>query len=177
MVIKNKTLFQKEYIEAAMRAGNFDNNKYKFFKIVYNMFGLLFGMGFVRYLVFQVMGSEDADWFMVVFYALISAIFLYIGMIGMDRSNRKRYYNTYSKMAGITFTYEIDADNIVVTDEEEDSDTFKWDDVIKWNEDQNNIYLFVAAHNCLVISKGGFIEGTEKDLKELATAIMALRKE
>ena len=48
MVIKNKTLFQKEYVEAAMRAGNFDDNKYKFFKIVYNMFGLLFGMGLVR---------------------------------------------------------------------------------------------------------------------------------
>ena len=53
MVIKNKTLFQKEYVEAAMHAANFDDNKYKFFKIVYNMFGLLFGMGCVRYLVFQ----------------------------------------------------------------------------------------------------------------------------
>lgn len=175
MVIKNKTLFQKEYVEAAMRAGNFDNNKYKFFKMVYNMFGLLFGMGCIRYLVFQFMGSEDADWLMVVFYGLAAAIFLYIGMVGMDKSNKKRYHNTYSKMIGITFTYEIDADNIVVTDEEDDSDTFRWDDIIKWNEDRDNIYLFVAAHNCLVINKSGFTEGTEKDLKELASAVFALR--
>ena len=77
MVIKNKTLFQKEYVEAAMRAGNFDDNKYKFFKIVYNMFGLLFGMGLVRYLVFQAIGSDEADWFMVVFYGCAAAIFLY----------------------------------------------------------------------------------------------------
>lgn len=60
MVIKNKTLFQKEYVEAAMHAANFDDNKYKFFKIVYNMFGLLFGMGCVRYLVFQALGREEA---------------------------------------------------------------------------------------------------------------------
>ena len=31
MVIKNKTLFQKEYVEAAMHAANFDDDKYKFF--------------------------------------------------------------------------------------------------------------------------------------------------
>ena len=175
MVIKNKTLFQKEYVEAAMRAGNFDDNKYKFFKIVYNMFGLLFGMGLVRYLVFQAIGSDEADWFMVVFYGCAAAIFIYIGMVGMDRSNKRRYYNTYSRMVGITFTYEIDADGIIVTDEEDDSDSFRLDDVIKWNEDKDNIYLFVAAHNCLVINKDSFTEGTQKDLKELATAVMALR--
>ena len=93
----------------------------------------------------------------------------------MDRSNKRRYYNTYSRMVGITFTYEIDADGIIVTDEEDDSDSFRWDDVIKWNEDKDNIYLFVAAHNCLVINKDSFTEGTQKDLKELATAVMALR--
>ena len=48
----------------------------------------------------------------------------------MDRSNKRRYYNTYSRMVGITFTYEIDADGIIVTDEEDDSDSFRWDDVI-----------------------------------------------
>ena len=154
MVIKNKTLFQKEYVEAAMHAANFDDNKYKFFKIVYNMFGLLFGMGCVRYLVF-----------------------LYIGMVGMDKSNKRRYHNTYSKMIGITFTYEIDSEDIIVTDEENDSDTFKWDEVIKWAEDKDNIYLFVSAHNCLVINKDGFTEGTAKDLKELAAAVFAVRGE
>lgn len=174
---KNKTLFQKEYVEAAMHAANFDDNKYKFFKIVYNMFGLLFGMGCVRYLVFQALGREEADWFMVVFYGLAAAIFLYIGMVGMDKSNKRRYHNTYSKMIGITFTYEIDSEDIIVTDEENDSDTFKWDEVIKWAEDKDNIYLFVSAHNCLVINKDGFTEGTAKDLKELAAAVFAVRGE
>lgn len=177
MVIKNKTLFQKEYVEAAMRAGNFDNNKYKLFKLIYNAFGLLFGMGFVRYLVFEAIGSEDADWFMVAFYGCAAAIFLYIGMIGLDKSNKRRYHNTYSKMVGITFTYEIDSENIVVTDEENDSDTFKWEEVIKWAEDNDNIYLFVAAHNCLVINKNSFEEGSAKDLIELATAVLMLRDE
>ena len=175
-VMQTLLLLQLEgCVEAAMRAGNFDDNKYKFFKIVYNMFGLLFGMGLVRYLVFQAIGSDEADWFMVVFYGCAAAIFLYIGMVGMDRSNKRRYYNTYSRMVGITFTYEIDADGIIVTDEEDDSDSFRWDDVIKWNEDKDNIYLFVAAHNCLVINKDSFTEGTQKDLKELVTAVMALR--
>ena len=65
--MKNRTLFKQEYIDAAMRASNFDNNKYKIFKMIYNIFGLLFGMGCIRYLIFQIMGSEEADWFMVIF--------------------------------------------------------------------------------------------------------------
>ena len=68
--MKNRTLFKQEYIDAAMRASNFDNNKYKIFKMIYNIFGLLFGMGCIRYLIFQIMGSEEADWFMVIFYAV-----------------------------------------------------------------------------------------------------------
>lgn len=68
--MKNRTLFKQEYIDA-MRASNFDNNKYKIFKMIYNIFGLLFGMGCIRYLIFQIMGSEEADWFMVIFYACL----------------------------------------------------------------------------------------------------------
>ena len=139
--MKNRTLFKQEYIDAAMRASNFDNNKYKIFKMIYNIFGLLFGMGCIRYLIFQIMGSEEADWFMVIFYACAAAVFLYI----------------------------------VVTDEEDDKDTFSWDDIIKWNQDTENIYLFVSADDCLVINKEGFVEGTYKDLIELATAVMGLR--
>ena len=37
------------------------------------------------------------------------------------------------------------------------------------------IYLFVSADDCLVINKEGFVEGTYKDLIELATAVMGLR--
>ena len=163
--MKNRTLFKQEYIDAAMRASNFDNNKYKIFKMIYNIFGLLFGMGCIRYLIFQIMGSEEADWFMVIFYACAAAVFLYIGMIGMDRSSKRKYHNIYSRMVGITFTYDIDAEYIVVTDEEDDKDTFSWE----------NIYLFVSADDCLVINKEGFVEGTYKDLIELATAVMGLR--
>ena len=163
--MKNRTLFKQEYIDAAMRASNFDNNKYKIFKMIYNIFGLLFGMGCIRYLIFQIMGSEEADWFMVIFYACAAAVFLY----------KRKYHNIYSRMVGITFTYDIDAEYIVVTDEEDDKDTFSWDDIIKWNQDTENIYLFVSADDCLVINKEGFVEGTYKDLTELATAVMGLR--
>ena len=173
--MKNRTLFKQEYIDAAMRASNFDNNKYKIFKMIYNIFGLLFGMGCIRYLIFRIMGSEEADWFMVIFYACAAAVFLYIGMIGMDRSSKRKYHNIYSRMVGITFTYDIDAEYIVVTDEEDDKDTFSWDDIIKWNQDTENIYLFVSADDCLVINKEGFVEGTYKDLIEHATAVMGLR--
>lgn len=34
---------------------------------------------------------------------------------------------------------------------------------------------FVSADDCLVINKEGFVEGTYKDLIELATAVMGLR--
>ena len=90
MVIKIKTLFQKEYVEAAMHAANFDDNKYKFFKIVYNMFGLLFGMGCVRYLVFRHWEEKRLTGSWLCFYGLAAAIFLYIGMVGMDKSNKKK---------------------------------------------------------------------------------------
>lgn len=33
-------------------------------------------------------------------------------------------------MVGIKFTYEIDAENIIITDEENDSDTFSWNEVV-----------------------------------------------
>ena len=59
--------------------------------------------------------------------------------------------------------------------EEDDKDTFSWDDIIKWNQDTENVYLFVSADDCLVINKEGFVEGTYKDLIELATAVMGLR--
>ncbi|MGN0318446.1 MAG: YcxB family protein [Lachnospira sp.] len=175
MVIKNKTQFTKECMEGAMRASNFDNNKYKLFKLIYNMFGLIFGMMLVRYLVFWLTGQEEADIFMMVFYGIVSGVFLYIGMVGLDRNNRKNYHNIYGKMIGVTFSYEIDSETITVTDEEDDADSFIWDDFIKWNQDQDNFYLFVSNDNCLVISKKGFTEGTEADFRELVKAIFGIR--
>ena len=175
MTIKNETAFTKECMEGAMRASNFDNSRYKTFKLIYNMFGLIFGMMMIRELVLKMTGNEQADTFMIVLFGLVAVVFLYIGMIGMDKSNKKKFHNIYGKMVGIKFTYEIDAENIIITDEENDSDTFSWNEVVKWNQDPDNIYLFVGDDNCLVVSKKGFTQGSADDLRQLADAVIGMR--
>jgi len=177
MTIKNETAFTKECMEGAMRASNFDNSRYKTFKLIYNMFGLIFGMMMIRELVLKMTGNEQADTFMIVLFGLVAVVFLYIGMIGMDKSNKKKFHNIYGKMVGIKFTYEIDAENIIITDEENDSDTFSWNEVVKWNQDPDNIYLFVGDDNCLVVSKKGFTQGSADDLRQLADAVIGMRNE
>ena len=171
MTIKNETAFTKECMEGAMRASNFDNSRYKTFKLIYNMFGLIFGMMMIRELVLKMTGNEQADTFMIVLFGLVAVVFLYIGMVGMDKSNKKKFYNIYGKMVGIKFSYEIDAENIIITDEENDSDTF----IVKWNQDPDNIYLFVGDDNCLVVSKKGFTQGSADDLRQLADAVIGMR--
>lgn len=177
MTIKNETAFTKECMEGAMRASNFDNSRYKTFKLAYNLFGLIFGMMMIREIVLKMTGNEQADTFMIVLFGLVAVVFLYIGMIGMDKSNKKKFHNIYGKMVGIKFTYEIDAENIIITDEENDSDTFSWNDIVKWNQDSDNIYLFVGNDNCLVVSKKGFIQGSADDLRQLADAVIGMRNE
>ena len=166
MTIKNETAFTKECMEGAMRASNFDNSRYKTFKLIYNMFGLIFGMMMIRELVLKMTGNEQADTFMIVLFGLVAVVFLYIGMIGMDKSNKKKFHNIYGKMVGIKFTYDIDAENIIITDEENDSDTFSWNEVVKWNQDDDN---------CLVVSKKGFTQGSADDLRQLADAVLGMR--
>ena len=90
MVIKNQTKMKKEHIQAVMRAANFDNDRYKKFKLMYNFFGLLFGMMFVRYLIFEMLGSSERQPVMMVLYGIVGAVFLYIGMYGMDKDVYKR---------------------------------------------------------------------------------------
>lgn len=175
MTIKNETAFTKECMEGAMRASNFDNSRYKTFKLIYNMFGLIFGMMMIRELVLKMTGNEQADTFVIVLFGLVAVVFLYIGMIGMDKSNKKKFHNIYGKMVGIKFSYEIDAENIIITDEENDSDTFSWNEVVKWNQDPDNIYLFVGDDNCLVVSKKGFTQGSADDLRQLADAVIGMR--
>ena len=155
MTIKNETAFTKECMEGAMRASNFDNSRYKTFKLIYNMFGLIFGMMMIRELVLKMTGNEQADTFMIVLFGLVAVVFLY--------------------MVGIKFTYEIDAENIIITDEENDSDTFSWNEVVKWNQDPDNIYLFVGDDNCLVVGKKGFTQGSADDLRQLADAVIGMR--
>lgn len=177
MTIKNETAFTKECMEGAMRASNYDNSRYKTFKLAYNLFGLIFGMMMIREIVLKMTGNEQADTFMIVLFGLVAVVFLYIGMIGMDKSNKKKFHNIYGKMVGIKFSYEIDAENIIITDEENDSDTFSWNDIVKWNQDSDNIYLFVGNDNCLVVSKKGFIQGSADDLRQLADAVIGMRNE
>ena len=177
MTIKNETAFSKECMEGAMRASNFDNSRYKTFKLAYNLFGLIFGMMMIREIVLKMTGNEQADTFMIVLFGLVAVVFLYIGMIGMDKSNKKKFHNIYGKMVGIKFSYEIDAENIIITDEENDSDTFSWNDIVKWNQDSDNIYLFVGDDNCLVVSKKGFTQGSADDLRQLADAVIGMRNE
>jgi hypothetical protein len=177
MTINNKTTMSKEHIKAVMRASNFDNDRYKAFKLMYNLFGLLFGMMFVRYMIFELLGSSRQNNVMLVLYALAAVVFLYIGMYGMDRSNYKKYNQIYGKMTGITFSYEIDSDGIKVTDEENDSDYFEWRQVIDWKEDLDRFFLYVGAEECLILDKKGFDEETGRDFKELLMAVMQLRQE
>ena len=140
MVIKNQTKMKKEHIQAVMRAANFDNDRYKKFKLMYNFFGLLFGMMFVRYLIFEMLGSSERQPVMMVLYGIVGAVFLYIGMYGMDKSNYKKYYRIYGNMIGITFTYEADSEGIRMTDEEGDNEFFEWERMLKWVEDLEKWY-------------------------------------
>lgn len=176
MVLKNNTKMTKEHIKAVMRASNFENNRYRSFKLFYNFFGLLFGMMFVRYLIFNMLGSSRQNNVLLVLYGAVTVVFLYIGVYGMDRSNYKKYYRIYGNMVGITFTYEIDSDGINVIDEENDNEFFEWNCVVKWTEDLDRFFVYVGVEECLILDKNAFVEGESKDFKELITAVMALRK-
>ena len=87
MTIKNETAFTKECMEGAMRASNFDNSRYKTFKLIYNMFGLIFGMMMIRELVLKMTGNEQADTFMIVLY-------LWPGLFLLQASSSRRNKNT-----------------------------------------------------------------------------------
>ena len=50
-------------------------------------------------------------------------------------------------------------------------------EVVKWNQDPDNIYLFVGDDNCLVVGKKGFTQGSADDLRQLADAVIGMRNE
>ena len=177
MVIKNQTKMKKEHIQAVMRAANFDNDRYKKLKLMYNFFGLLFGMMFVRYLIFEMLGSSERQPVMMVLYGIVGAVFLYIGMYGMDKSNYKKYYRIYGNMIGITFTYEADSEGIRMTDEEGDNEFFEWERMLKWVEDLDSFFVYMGMEECLILDKNSFVEGTDINFKELLTAVAGLKKE
>ena len=163
MVIKNQTKMKKEHIQAVMRAANFDNDRYKKFKLMYNFFGLLFGMMFVRYLIFEMLGSSERQPVMMVLYGIVGAVFLYIGI--------------YGNMIGITFTYEADSEGIRMTDEEGDNEFFEWERMLKWVEDLDSFFVYMGLEECLILDKNSFVEGTDINFKELLTAVAGLKKE
>ena len=45
MTIKNETAFTKECMEGAMRACEAGNSRYKTFKLIYKLFGIIFAIG------------------------------------------------------------------------------------------------------------------------------------
>ena len=191
MVIKNTTQFKKENIKSVMNASQFDNNKYKTFKLIYNGFGLLAGMMFVRYFIFNMMGNGQYDKAIMYIFGIAAIISLYLGMYGMDRDNMKRYTKMYQGAVGVTYNYEIDSENVKVTiDAVKKADKDKemeeqaaadegyeipWDKVTKYVQDADNYYVFTGEMEALVMSKKGFIEGESKEFGELARAIMAMR--
>lgn len=177
MVIQNKTIIKKEHIRAVMRASNFHNESYKRFKMIYNMFGLLFGMLFVRFMMFHMLGRSQENMTLLVLYGVLAVVFLYIGMQGMDRGKYKKYYRVYGNMIGVEFTYEIDSEGINVTDTDGDSEYVAWKDVLKWEEDMDSFFVYVAMEECLILDKHAFTAGESADFKELITAVMELRKE
>jgi hypothetical protein len=177
MTIKNSTVLSKEAVKGAMRASNFDNNRYKAFKIIYNSFGLVSGMMAIRYLIMEMIGSQDENKWMLVIFVIVAAVFLYLGMYGMDRSNMRRFNLLYKNKIGKEFQYEIDSDEIHITEAGKDPEVFSWNQVEQWNQDTDRIYLYIKGRECAIIDNKGFSQCDEKDLRDLAKAVFALRKD
>ena len=89
MTIKNETAFTKECMEGAIRASNFDNSRYKTFKLAYNLFGLIFGMMMIRELVLKMTGNEQADTFMIVLFGLVAVVFYTLEWLEWIRAIRR----------------------------------------------------------------------------------------
>lgn len=176
MIIKNKTTISESAVLGAMRASNFDNNRYKTFKIIYNVFGLAFGMMLVRSLVFSAQGKGGSTG-EILLYGGSALVLLYLGLFGMDRSNRKRFRQAYADRKNRTFYYEIDSSTIQVIDDAGGKEERSWQEIIKWRQDIDYFYLFFDSTACLILDKKGFDEAGAKHLKELATAVMAMKEQ
>ena len=177
MTIKNTTKFQPKTLEGINRASKFKNEKYKKFKLIYNLVGLIFLMLFVRYMVMFLVKDDTSDVFLTVFYAVAAVVFLFIGMYWIDRDNRHRFNNLYKNMIGVEFKYEIDSEDIIVEDTDKDTDNLKWVDVTKVEKDLDYVYLFFDNDNCLALDNNGYTSGTKDDLLALSEAIFATRLE
>lgn len=174
MKIKNETVIKQADVKGAMRASHFDNQKYKLFKIIYNSFGLLFGMLFIRLLIPVLLGKSNEDIGFLIMYAAACLVLLYIGMYGMDRNYDKQFEKTYAKLVGRTFQYEIDSEELAVISQER-TDTVLWSEVDKWSEDAENFYVFCGDVQGLILCKEGFTECSAKDFRQLASAVMQMR--
>lgn len=189
MVITNKTTITPAAVNAAMRASNFSNNKYKKIKIIYNFFGLLFGIMFVRYMSLQLLGSREANKGFTIFFAIGTAVFLFIGMYGMDMSKSKMFKETYADMIGVTMNYEIHSEGVDVkfeasgSKQNEDKEAeanvnnyaVLWKDISFFEEDVDYFFLFTDDKTALIIKKSEFIDGSISDLKELLNAVLTYK--
>lgn len=175
MIIKTSTIMQDDTYKKVFRASNFDNNKYKTYKIVYNLTGLLIGMVWIRELVMYMTGRNSVGMPLLILMGAACIFCLYTGMTGMDK-NIRQYKKIYGPMSGHTFIYEIDSSNINVICDDGDIDEISWREVVKWEEDMDYIFLFFNDLEALVLSKKDFSEGTSKDMKELCEAVMQDRR-
>lgn len=173
MVIENTTVFKKEYIKRIMWANNSEDNKYKRFKLIYNTFGLVAGMMFIRYFIFDAMGNVQTSKPLMYIYAIVAAVCLYIGMYGMDRNNLKSYNKLYANMDNVKFIYNIDDTGITVADDDGDSELFEWERVVKLKQDIDNFYFFVGSEECLVVNKNGISKGSIRELYDLSQESLA----
>lgn len=175
MVIKNTTTVKKEHIKGVMYAANCDNSRYRTMKLIFNGGGLLFGMLFVSSLMPEMIYGTGNKAIIIV-TGILCGVFLLIGMYGMDFNNYKKFGDIYSPYIESRISYEIDSEEILVKETDKENIVL-WKEIDRWKEDGENFYLFKNEEEALIISKNGFTQCKVNDLRELATAIMYVRKE
>ncbi len=168
MTIENKTIFQKEYIRTMVWAGHAADEKYKRFKLIYNMFGLLAGMMCVRCAVFDITGQQTGGRSFIYIYGAVAAVCLYIGMYGMDNQQFKKSRDKYKDIVGTAFIYRMNQERIEIAIGEKDVISFGWNDIEQIRQDMNCFYIYMKEQElCFVMDKRGFITGDVAAMQRL----------
>ena len=172
-MIKNKTKITQEAVKAAMVASNFSDDRYKKIKVIYNFFGLLSGIMFVRYLSLQLLGSDEANTGFTVLFGVVTAVFLFIGMYGMDKSKIKIFRQVYQDIMDTYIEYVIDNEGIGIghEDNEVDKNMILWKNISHWKEDVDYFFIFMDDKTAFIIKKSEFTQGSASDLKKMLTSL------
>ena len=173
MVIKNTTKYTNKTLEKAAIASNYNNEKYKKKKLLFNFAGLVSGMVMVSILSRSFAANESVNMIAVILFGIICAFCLFVGMYYIDKSKDAIFQEKYSFKVGETYHYEIDAENIEVRKAiYEEERVISWVDVKFLSEDKDNIYLFCSEYEWEALAKNGFTSCTDKDLKLLYKAVL-----